>query len=215
MKKYLFLLALISAFPVSAITWTGTVIGISDGDTVKVLNAEKQQIKIRLVEIDAPESKQAFGTQSKQSLSDICFKKTVVVDDRGTDKYKRTLGRVKCDGVDANAEQVKRGMAWAYRQYLTDQSIISLEETAKASKQGLWADENPTPPWEFRHGSKATKNQKQSTEKTVSINGLECGGKSLCGEMNNCAEANFYLNNCGLTRLDRDHDGVPCESICR
>ena len=87
--------------------WTGTVIGISDGDTLKVLNDKKQQVKIRLSEIDAPESKQAFGTQSKQSLSDLCFQKTVVVIDNGTDKYKRTLGRLKCDGIDANAEQAE------------------------------------------------------------------------------------------------------------
>ncbi len=219
MKKLVLTVALL--FPLSALSneWTGTVIGISDGDTVKVLNAKNQQVKIRLVEIDAPESKQAFGTQSKQSLADICFRKSVVVDDRGTDKYKRTLGRLKCDGVDANAEQVRRGMAWAYRQYLTDQSIIGLEDAAKAGKLGLWADANPIPPWEFRHGSKATKTINQSIKKSVSTtapsSGFECSGKSRCGQMSNCAEANFYLNKCGLSRLDRDHDGVPCESICR
>lgn len=215
MKLFVWLLILFAPLPAIAMEWSGTVVGISDGDTLTVLNAEKHQVKIRLVEIDAPESKQAFGTQSKQSLSEICFKKSVVVDDKGLDKYKRTLGRLRCDGVDANAEQVKRGMAWAYKQYLTDQSIAGLEQAAKESGTGLWADENPTPPWEFRHGGKSAKSAKKPIDKTASSSGFECGAKSTCKQMSTCAEANFYLNECGLSRLDRDHDGVPCESICR
>jgi len=148
------LLALLTPLSALAVEWSGTVVGIADGDTLTVLNADQHTVKIRLTEIDAPESKQAFGTQSKQSLSDICFNKTIVVEDKGLDKYKRTLGRINCDGVDANAEQVKRGMAWAYRKYLTDQSIIALEATANAAAIGLWADKNPTPPWVFRHSKK-------------------------------------------------------------
>lgn len=215
MKKLVLALALLtplSAFPTE---WTGTVVGISDGDTVKVLTAQKKQIKIRLTEIDAPEKKQAFGTQSKQSLSDICFKKSVVVNDKGADKYKRTLGRLLCNGINANAEQVKRGMAWAYRQYLTDPAIADLEQAAKTSKLGLWADENPVPPWEFRHGGKAAKDAKKSIEKTVSGSGFACGKKTRCGQMSNCEEATNYLNKCSLVSLDRDHDGIPCESICQ
>lgn len=204
-------------FPLSAsaVEWTGTVIGISDGDTLKVLNQQKQQVKIRLAEIDAPESSQAFGQQSKQSLSDLCFQKSVVVDDKGQDKYKRTLGRITCNGIDANAEQVKRGMAWAYRQYLSDQSIIQLEQSAQSQKIGLWADSNPTPPWEFRHGKKS--NSSQTAVPTTAIKNVDaqCGTKTKCGEMTSCDEARFYLNSCGLTRLDRDHDGVPCESLCK
>ncbi|MCK9635993.1 MAG: thermonuclease family protein [Methylobacter tundripaludum] len=213
MKKLIPLLLLLPLVAFAA-EWSGTVVGISDGDTLTVLNVQKTQVKIRLAEIDAPESKQAFGTQSKQSLSDICFKKTVVVDDHGTDKYKRTLGRLHCDGVDANAEQVRRGMAWAYRQYLTDQSIADLEESAKSAGVGLWADENPTPPWEFRHGGKAAK-PKQTSNDEATGGGDSCGSKTKCGEMTSCSEAQHYLNDCGLNRLDRDHDGVPCESICR
>jgi endonuclease YncB( thermonuclease family) len=218
MKKLVLAIALLTPFSALSNEWTGTVVGISDGDTLTVLNASKRQVKIRMAEIDAPESKQAFGQKSKQSLSDICFKKSVIVDDHGTDRYKRTLGRITCDGIDANAEQVKRGMAWAYKQYLTDQSIADLEETARASKAGLWADESPTPPWEFRHGGKTAKAAKKLPVKKVSTNsdsGFECGAKSRCGDMSSCAEANFYLNECGLTRLDRDHDGVPCESLCK
>jgi hypothetical protein len=121
---------------------------------------------------------------------------------------------LRCDGVDANAEQVKLGMAWAYRQYLTDPSIADLEDAAKASKSGLWADENPTPPWDFRHGKKPSK--AKTTHDEVSDNSnVACGEKNKCREMVNCAEAKHYLNDCGVGRLDRDNDGIPCESICR
>lgn len=220
MKRRCFAALMMAASVVAAAgEWTGTVVGISDGDTLTVLNSQKKQVKIRLAEIDAPESKQAFGTQSKQSLADMCFKKTVVVDDKGTDKYKRTLGRIKCAGVDANAEQVKRGFAWAYRQYLTDQSIAGLEESAKAAGIGLWADAEPTPPWDFRHGGKAKKavtTAKPEDDLPGSLGGDDnCGSKRTCGQMSNCAEAKHYLNDCGVSRLDRDHDGIPCESLCR
>jgi endonuclease YncB( thermonuclease family) len=151
MKKSILLLMLLAPLPAAAVEWSGTVIGITDGDTLTVLTPENKAVKIRLAEIDAPESKQAFGTQSKQSLAGICFQKPVIVDDRGTDKYKRTIARLRCANVDANAEQVRQGMAWAYRRYLTDNTIIDLEDSAKAAGVGLWSDNSPTPPWEFRH----------------------------------------------------------------
>jgi endonuclease YncB( thermonuclease family) len=207
-------LVLVLIMPLSAFTseFSGKVVGITDGDTLEVLTTEKQIVKIRLVEIDAPEKKQAFGQQSKQSLSDICFKKTVIVDDKGLDKYHRTLGRLRCDGIDANAEQVKRGMAWAYRKYLTDPSIAQFERVAKTDKQGLWLDDDPMPPSDFRHGSKTAK---KTAEKAESGSGFTCGEKHLCKEMSNCEEARFYLTECGVSKLDRNHDGVPCESLCR
>ena len=115
---------------------------------------DRQQVKVRLVEIDAPEKSQAFGTRSKQSLSDMCFNTEAQVRDKGKDRYGRTLGRVYCVGMDANAEQIKRGMAWVYDKYVTDHSLYRLQDEAKAAKQGLWADAEPMPPWEWRHRSK-------------------------------------------------------------
>jgi len=159
MKHVLSIALLCASLTAHAAKWAGTVVAISDGDTLTVLNDHKKQVKIRLVEIDAPESKQAFGKQSKESLADLCFKKRAIVDDRGQDRYKRTLGRVQCDGVDANAEQVRRGMAWAYRRYLKDPDIAELEEQAKSSRAGLWTDENPMAPWEFRHPHKSSRQE--------------------------------------------------------
>lgn len=131
----------------------GKVVGIADGDTLTVLTASKQQHRIRLAEIDAPEKYQAFGTKSKQSLSDLCFGKEAEVIPRAIDRYKRTVARVKCAGLDANAEQVNRGMAWVYRRYAKDHDLYVLEHGAKVEKRGLWVDPSPTPPWEWRKNS--------------------------------------------------------------
>lgn len=129
---------------------SGKVITVTDGDTITVL-VEQKQTKVRLVEIDAPEKGQAFGNRSKQSLSDLCFNKNATLADNGKDRYGRTLARVYCDGVDANAEQVRRGLAWVFDRYVTDKSLYALQNAARAEKRGLWADPNPVPPWEWRH----------------------------------------------------------------
>lgn len=120
--------------------FTGRVVSIADSDTLTVLTASKQQHKIRLAEIDAPEKNQSFGTKSKQSLSDLCFGKEAEVHPRAKDRYKRTVARVTCAGIDANAEQVERGMAWVYSRYAKDNDLYVLEQGARMGKRGLWED---------------------------------------------------------------------------
>lgn len=127
------------------------VVSISDGDTLTILH-DQQQVRIRLAEIDAPEKNQPFGMRSKQSLSDLCFRKQAeVIPNANKDRYGRTVARVRCDGVDANAEQVRLGMAWVYTKYSHDPALPPLEQEAKAARRGLWADHSPAPPWEWRH----------------------------------------------------------------
>lgn len=111
-----------------------------------------EQVKIRLAEIDAPEKNQAFGQRSKQHLSEICFQALAAITPRTKDRYGRTVARVQCQGEDANAAMVKAGMAWAYTKYLTDPEIKRMELQARAGRVGLWADDEPVPPWEFRKG---------------------------------------------------------------
>ena len=123
-----------------------TVIGVSDGDTLTVLKHNKQQVKIRLAEIDAPERRQSFGARSKQSLSDLCFGKQAEVKPQVRDRYRRVVARVKCDGVDANAAQVYHGMAWVYRRYAKDHSLYTLQHDARIARRGLWSDPSPIPP---------------------------------------------------------------------
>lgn len=130
---------------------TCLVIAISDGDTLTALCNKNEQVKIRLAEIDAPEKAQAFGQRSKRSLAEMCFKQAAEINVQTTDRYHRSVARVTCNGVDANAEQVRRGMAWVYDKYNKDKSLYQLQATAQTEQRGLWADRSPTPPWEWRH----------------------------------------------------------------
>jgi endonuclease YncB( thermonuclease family) len=125
------------------------VVKVSDGDTLTLL-VDRKQVKVRLNEIDAPESKQAFGERSRKSLGEMCAGQQATVSYLGRDKYGRVLGRVQCQGLDANAEQVRRGMAWVYDRYVTDRSLYALQKGARAAHIGLWADKHPTAPWDWR-----------------------------------------------------------------
>ena len=115
----------------------GTVVGVADGDTLTVFNHDKQEVKMRLAEIDSPEKRQAFGTRSKQSLSALCFVKYAEIIPQVKDLYKRTVAYVKRSGIDANTEQVKRGMAWAYTRYVKDHHLYVLQREAKGAKRGF------------------------------------------------------------------------------
>jgi micrococcal nuclease len=129
---------------------TGKVIGVHDGDTITVLDAQKQQVKVRLNGIDAPEIGQAFGRNAKEELSEQVFGKTVRVVVAGTDRYGRTVGDVYVREKWVNLEMVAYGMAWHYKQYSKSPELAKAQESAKAKKLGLWADKNPVPPWEYR-----------------------------------------------------------------
>jgi len=156
MNLLLTILALAFALPAWA-DLTGEVVGVADGDTITVLDADKVQHKVRLTGIDAPEKKQPFGNRSKQSLSDMVFNKIVTVETDKRDRYGRELGKVLAGGKDVNLEQVRAGFAWHYTAYERTQPVADrqayadAENEAKAAKRGLWVDADPTPPWEWRH----------------------------------------------------------------
>ena len=126
------------------------VVGVTDGDTLTVLCADNEQVKVRLAEIDAPEKAQPFGTRSKQALSDLCFGKQAEVAPQKTDRYGRMIARVRCDGQDASEQLVRSGMAWVFDRYVTDRSLYPLQDEARAAGRGLWVDAKPVPPWEWR-----------------------------------------------------------------
>ena len=132
----------------------GLVVSVHDGDTLTVL-VGKQQVKVRLAEIDAPELRQAFGQRSRQSLAGLCFQESAKVEQIARDRYGRSVGRVICRETDAGAHQVALGMAWVYDRYSKpDSPLYRLQEGAKAARRGLWADNEPVPPWEWRRGKR-------------------------------------------------------------
>ena len=129
---------------------TGKVVHVLDGDTL-ILLQNKTQYRIRLTEIDAPEKNQPFGAQARKHLMALCHNGRAQVFVHGKDKYGRTLGRVYCNGVDANAEQVRAGLAWVYDRYVSDLTLYQLQSDARRARRGLWAGKDPIPPWQWRN----------------------------------------------------------------
>jgi len=129
------------------------VIGIADGDTLTLL-VDQKPVKIRLANIDAPEKKQPFGQRSKQSLSNMCWGKDAEYAAQTIDRYKRTVALVYCDGTLVNRSQVAAGMAWVYPKYNKDAALPAMEQAARMTGLGLWADVAPVPPWEWRKRDK-------------------------------------------------------------
>ena len=215
------------AGPLLAADLTGKVVAIGDGDTLTLLvpdGASYRQVRVRLGEIDTPESRQPYGQRAKQALSDLAYNQQARVVVETTDRYGRTVGRVYVGGVDVNAEMVKQGAAWAYRQYLKDQSLLALEAQAKAAKRGLWGlpEAERCPPWDWRKkacptsaAAPAPASPAASAPTAATSGGFTCAGKRYCREMTSCEEAKFYLTQCGAGSLDGNRDGVPCETLCR
>ena len=159
MEKLFFAMLLTCSFSALA-DYSGIVVGVTDGDTISVLDSGKVQHKIRLSGIDAPEKKQAFGMQSKKSLSDLVINKNVAVQSDKKDRYGRELGKILVGDVDINLEQIKNGMAWHYKKYERTQSLEDrvnygyAEDMARAMKHGLWSDDKQIPPWGWRKGER-------------------------------------------------------------
>ncbi len=151
---------LLACFSLSATaaTYTGRVVAISDGDTLTVLDADRRQHKIRLAGVDAPEKRQPWGQRARQSLGELVFGRVVEIEVSKMDRYGRAIGRVRVDGMDVNLELLRRGLAWHYKTYEREQpagerhAYAQAERQARASRQGLWSDERPIAPWDYRKG---------------------------------------------------------------
>ncbi len=223
--------------------FSAKVIAVMDGDTVMVLRENGQKLKIRLVNIDAPEKDQPYGKQSRDSLFEMLGRKQVQIDSRAIDKYGRVIALVSVGGLDVNQAQVKRGCAWAGEGWQQRRSVssrpekqtpgakraagdsgksyIGLQVEAKRAGLGLWAQEDPQTPWQWRRQHppvppaaqeyRATPG-KLATDKSFD---LQCGHKRRCAQMLSCEEARFYLEHCGVKSLDSNSDGIPCERLCK
>lgn len=137
--------------PIKKETIVGKVVGITDGDTFKLLNKDSTLIKVRLANIDCPERKQPFSKRAKQFASDAIFSKTVTLNVLKKDKYRRYVSNVIYDdSLSLSHELVRNGLAWHYKKYSKDSLLQALEDNAKRNKVGLWQDKNAIPPWEWR-----------------------------------------------------------------
>ena len=184
----------------------GEVVGITDGDTLTIL-MDRKQYKIRLAEIDTPERGQPYASRAQQALSELAFGKVIIADVQDVDRYGRYVARLYVDELDVSREMVRLGAAWVYRQYLRDKSLLEVEAGAKVAKRGLWSlpEAQNIPPWEWRRGSRQSNDELPEG----------CEAKRYCREMTSCQEAQHYLNQCGVSSLDGDGDGLACEALCR
>jgi endonuclease YncB( thermonuclease family) len=180
-------LAAVAAFVMATLApaqgFSAKVVGVADGDTVTVLTAAKTQVKIRLAGVDAPESGQAFGNRSKQTLSDCAFGKPAMIEGDKLDRYGRTVAKVVVAGVDCNLRQLELGMAWHYKKYASEQSgserlaYAGAEDSARAAKRGLWADTKAEAPWEWRANHAQRADEKEASGDCDCASDKQCTGK--------------------------------------
>ncbi len=144
------LVGLFLAVSAEAETYSARIVGVLEGDTVRLLHGGREVV-VRLRWIDAPEEGQAFGREAKQALAALTARQTVLVRDYGPDRSGRRLAElILPDGRNVNRELVRAGWAWWSRKSSKDQALGSLEAEARAARRGLWADPHPMAPWEWR-----------------------------------------------------------------
>jgi|SRR6516164_2785759 len=140
----------------------GRCVGVADGDSIRVLSPDNQQIRVRLAFIDAPEKGQAFGQRAKQAMSELVFGKDVKLLPHTIDRYGRLVAQVFVEGQDAGLELLNQGLCWVYEKYVGEASVEiqtryrAAQSAAQSDKLGLWQDPDPVPPWEWRKGKRAS-----------------------------------------------------------
>jgi endonuclease YncB( thermonuclease family) len=189
-------------------TFNGKVVDVLDGDTIEVLHNGKP-VAVRLAQIYAPVKGQPFGITARNFVSVVAANEIVTVRFDAYDPYARPLAEVFLpEGTNLNKLIVGAGYAWRYEGYSKDPDYAALQADAKKEGIGLWQAPDPVPPWEWQWMLKKASSSKVS-------DGFSCGRKQYCHEMASCEEAKFYLYACGLERLDRDQNGIPCENLCK
>lgn len=151
-------LALVTApLAAAAETLTGKVVSVADGDTITVL-VERERVKVRLAEIDAPERGQPWGRRAKDALTAKVAGYVVQVETKFNDRYGRRVGHVVYSGRDVNRELVREGHAWVYRHWLRDETLLDDEAHARAARAGLWGlpEAERIPPWDWRAAERSS-----------------------------------------------------------
>lgn len=157
-------------------TLKGKVVFVADGDTLTMQAANGTKEKVRLQGIDAPERDQNYGSDSGKTLEKLVKGKNITVKQEGIDDYGRVLGTVYLNGKNINLEMVKRGGAWHYKHYAPDnEALAQAEQSARKAQLGLWQEENPTAPWDFRHGTKAASAEPTGDSAESAENGVLSG----------------------------------------
>jgi endonuclease YncB( thermonuclease family) len=189
------------------------VVRVVDGDTIVVAHSGRRE-KIRLAQIDAPESNQPHGDAATRALSALVLQREVRIVPVASDRYGRLVAEVYQGDTHVNPTLVQQGHSWVYHRYAVDASLNEQERNARDARRGLWAlpESERRPPWDWRAARRAGKSRAAS--KPAADLPAECATRRYCRDMRSCDEAMFFLQVCGFRSLDGDGDGVPCESIC-
>lgn len=133
----------------------GRVVDVADGDTV-VVRLDGDDVRIRIFGVDAPESDQAYGAESREFTRRLLLGQDVAVRTRDVDQYGRTVAALSVDGVDVGATLLAEGAAWHYRAFSSDARYADLEAAARQAGTGLWRDDAAVPPWTWRTAERRT-----------------------------------------------------------
>jgi endonuclease YncB( thermonuclease family) len=138
----------------AAETFPARVVGVVDGDTLRVSLKEGGTVKVRFYGIDCPEKGQRYGKEARRLARRLSYGRVVLIESRGKGRYGRTIGRVTLpSGKRLSRELVGAGACWWYRRYAPkDEALKKLEGAARSAKRGLWANPKPVPPWKWRRG---------------------------------------------------------------
>ena len=158
-NKIIILTVALLFIPLCLYAWEGTVVSVTDGDTIKVLK-DGIQVTIRLASIDCPEKGQPYGQVAKKFTADLVIGKIVKVWPTDIDRYGRTIAFVFVGATDLNKELLKAGLAWHYKQYSRDPELAKLEFEARSKKVGLWKESDAIAPWEWRKNKRSGKASK-------------------------------------------------------
>ncbi len=180
-------------------TITGKVIKVTDGDRITILTDQNEKIKILLQGIDSPEKKQAYGQEAKNYITSMVAGKTVTFIPETANYYGRTAGIVYINDLNLNDSIVAAGYAWVFRKYCRQgycEDWLKSEAYARLFGFGLWAAQNPKPPWEWRKAQRNNRSKRSSNVVVVGSGIFHGNAQSLVLHSSGCQF--YYCKNCTI-----------------
>jgi len=192
-------------------TFTARVVEVTDGDTYDVRRSDGGTATIRLHGVDAPETRQPYGRAATRAARGYLQGENVRVTVEDVDRYGRIVGSIVVGGADLGALLVGGGHAWHYDRYAPNATELRrLEQQARNAGRGLWAQTQPTPPWNWRRGQRSSRRTDRPSRRSQPATDRDCSDFAT----QRAAQAFFERHQPGDPhRLDGDGDGIACESL--
>jgi micrococcal nuclease len=193
------------------------VISVGDGDTIRVSDRDRI-LTIRLACIDAPETSQPWGKAATNRLRQLLPQgQSVQIREIELDRYGRTVAEIFVgNSSSVNLQMVAEGSAVVYRKYLnncfaTKDRYLQAEAIAQQQHLGLWSQAEPQMPWNFRQVQRSRQPSQTipHTRPNAHLRDLDCKDFRTQRE----AQAVLDADPSDPHRLDRDKDGIACESL--